>query len=143
MHNCAALYPIDTIKTRLQTMRSGGGFRALVQSGGSKALYAGLLGNLAGVAPSTAIFMAFYEPVKQAVQKRVPEDRSFLGPLVAGSGAGLAASTIRVPTEVVKQRIQAGVTSHLDRTFYTLLLLINGTSAKPSFNLPRQPTSRL
>ncbi len=44
----------------------------------------------------------------QAVAARVPEDRSFLGPLAAGGGAGLAASLIRVPTEVVKQRMQSG-----------------------------------
>ena len=63
----AALYPIDTIKTRLQAMRSGGGIRALLQAGGSRALYAGVWGNLVGVAPASAIFMAVYEPVKQAV----------------------------------------------------------------------------
>lgn len=37
----AALYPIDTIKTRLQAMIGGGGFKALMQSGGGKGLYAG------------------------------------------------------------------------------------------------------
>lgn len=29
---------------------------------------AGVWGNLAGVAPASAIFMAFYEPTKKAVQ---------------------------------------------------------------------------
>eukprot|EP00877_Chromochloris_zofingiensis_P006728 jgi/Chrzof1/2308/Cz11g10140.t1 len=66
----AALYPIDTIKTRLQAMIGGGGWKALMASGGSKGLYAGVWGNLAGVAPSSALFMAVYEPVKQAVYKR-------------------------------------------------------------------------
>lgn len=37
----AALYPIDTIKTRLQAMIGGGGIKALLQSGGGKGLYAG------------------------------------------------------------------------------------------------------
>lgn len=44
----AALYPIDTIKTRLQAMIGGGGFKALMSSGGGKGLYAGVWGNLAG-----------------------------------------------------------------------------------------------
>ncbi len=61
----AALYPIDTIKTRLQLARTGGGIRALLQSGGGKALYTGVFGNLAGVAPATAVFMAIYEPLKK------------------------------------------------------------------------------
>jgi hypothetical protein len=63
-----ALYPIDTIKTRLQAMRSGGGIRALLQAGGGRGLYAGVWGNLVGVAPASAIFMAVYEPVKQVGQ---------------------------------------------------------------------------
>ena len=62
----AALYPLDTIKTRLQTATSGGGLAALMRSGGGKALYSGVWGNLAGVVPASAIFMGVYEPVKQA-----------------------------------------------------------------------------
>jgi hypothetical protein len=151
----AALYPIDTIKTRLQAMIGGGGLQALLSSGGGKALYAGVVGNLVGVAPSSAIFMAFYEPVKQAVHQSVSEDKQYLGPVVAGAQpgagrqqlqpagarrpgvlaapghgpllssprpppsppppplragalAGAAASITRVPTEVVKQRLQTG-----------------------------------
>ena len=57
----AALYPLDTIKTRLQVARSGG---KLVLKG----LYSGLGGNLIGVFPSTAIFFATYEPLKQALR---------------------------------------------------------------------------
>ena len=104
----AALYPIDTIKTRMQAMRSGGGFRAMLQAGGGRALYAGVWGNLVGVAPASAIFMAVYEPVKQAVAAAVSEDRAFLGPLAGGVAAGLASSIVRVPTEVIKQRMQTG-----------------------------------
>ncbi|GFR47022.1 hypothetical protein Agub_g8707, partial [Astrephomene gubernaculifera] len=103
-----ALYPIDTIKTRLQAMIGGGGLKALLASGGGKGLYAGVWGNLAGVAPASAIFMACYEPTKLAVQARVSEDRQYLGPVVAGAAAGAASSLIRVPTEVVKQRLQTG-----------------------------------
>ena len=104
----AALYPIDTIKTRLQATISGGGVRALLQSGGGKALYAGLWGNLAGVVPASAIFMGIYEPVKQHIARRVPENRNYLAALGGGALAGLAASIVRVPTEVVKQRLQTG-----------------------------------
>lgn len=103
-----ALYPIDTIKTRLQAMIGGGGFKALMQSGGGKGLYAGVWGNLAGVAPASAIFMAFYEPTKKAVQAEVSEDQQYLGPMIAGAVAGAASSLIRVPTEVIKQRLQTG-----------------------------------
>lgn len=102
----AALYPIDTIKTRLQAMIGGGGIRALIEAGGGKGLYAGVWGNLVGVAPASAIFISVYEPVKKYVMGQLPENQSYLGPMVAGAAAGLASSLIRVPTEVIKSRMQ-------------------------------------
>ena len=103
-------------------MLKGGGFKALVKQGGAKNLYAGVWGNLAGVAPASAVFMAIYEPIKAALNERVPENRSFLAPLGAGSAAGLAASVIRVPTEVVKQRLQSGKHAMLTDRPLTLVL---------------------
>ena len=82
--------------------------RALLRAGGGKALYAGVWGNLVGVIPASAIFMGIYEPTKQAIARRVPRDRDFLAPMGAGGLAGLAASIVRVPTEVMKQRMQTG-----------------------------------
>ena len=117
----ATLYPIDTIKTRLQAMRSGGGFSALLKAGGGRALYAGIWGNLVGVAPASAIFMAVYEPVKQYVTAAVDPDKSFLGPLAAGVAAGLASSIVRVPTEVVKTRMQTGEYKHAFTALRTIM----------------------
>ena len=64
--------------------------------------------------PASAIFMGVYEPIKQHVEKRVPDNRQFLASLSGGLGAGLAASVVRVPTEVVKQRMQNGAALSLD-----------------------------
>lgn len=38
----------------------------------------------AGVLPASAIFMGVYEPIKQHVEKRVPENRQFLAALSGG-----------------------------------------------------------
>jgi solute carrier family 25 (mitochondrial S-adenosylmethionine transporter), member 26 len=137
----AALYPLDTIKTRLQMMRSGGGLSALLKAGGGKALYAGIgcvpcyaacdhgatssllercimlqpcgrwnpfpcRGNLLGMAPATAVFMAVYEPAKKHFAAETGSQQQ--GFLISAALAGWAASLVRVPTEVVKQRLQAG-----------------------------------
>ncbi|KAG6773631.1 hypothetical protein POTOM_020923 [Populus tomentosa] len=101
-----ALYPIDTIKTRLQ---AGSLFAA--RGGGKimlKGLYSGLAGNLAGVLPASALFVGVYEPTKQKLLKTFPENLSAVAHLTAGAVGGIAASLIRVPTEVVKQRMQTG-----------------------------------
>ncbi|KAJ7945316.1 S-adenosylmethionine carrier 1, chloroplastic/mitochondrial [Quillaja saponaria] len=96
-----ALYPIDTIKTRLQAARGGEKLKL-------KGLYSGLAGNLAGVLPASALFVGVYEPTKQKLLKLFPENLSAVAHLTAGAIGGIAASIIRVPTEVVKQRMQTG-----------------------------------
>lgn len=96
-----ALYPIDTIKTRLQAVQGGG---KIVLKG----LYSGLAGNIAGVLPASAIFVGVYEPSKQKLLKSLPENFSAVAHLTAGALGGFAASLVRVPTEVVKTRMQTG-----------------------------------
>ena len=102
-------------------MIGGGGLKALLDSGGGRGLYAGIWGNLAGTAPSSAIFISVcvstglhklrcfptcssdhvasksqvYEPVKRWAQAQLPEERQFLGPILAGATAGLSSSLIR------------------------------------------------
>ncbi|KAG0495945.1 hypothetical protein HPP92_000636 [Vanilla planifolia] len=71
-----------------------------------KGLYSGLFGNLAGVLPASAVFVGIYEPVKQKLIKLFPENLSAFAHLTAGAIGGAASSLIRIPTEVVKQRMQ-------------------------------------
>ncbi|KAK3009567.1 hypothetical protein RJ639_013544, partial [Escallonia herrerae] len=88
----AVLYPLDTIKTRLQSVRGGGEIIL-------KGLYSGLVGNLAGVIPASAVFIGVYEPMKQKLLKSFPENLSALAHLTAGAVGGAASSIVRVPTE--------------------------------------------
>ncbi|KAL5560259.1 hypothetical protein UlMin_036470 [Ulmus minor] len=97
----AALYPIDTIKTRLQAAHGGG--KVVL-----KDLYSGLAGNLVGSLPASAICVGVYEPTKQKLLMSFPEKLSAFAHLIAGFIGGAASSLIRVPTEVVKQRMQTG-----------------------------------
>ncbi|KAG8377483.1 hypothetical protein BUALT_Bualt08G0037600 [Buddleja alternifolia] len=107
----AVLYPIDTIKTRLQAVlevsflcskaSSWGSFIA-VRGGGEiilKGLYSGLAGNLVGVIPASALFIGVYEPTKQKLLKIFPENFSAIAHLTAGALGGAASSIVRVPTE--------------------------------------------
>ncbi|KAL2609044.1 hypothetical protein R1flu_027617 [Riccia fluitans] len=96
-----ALYPIDTIKTRLQAARAGGQINL-------KGLYSGLGGNIAGVLPASALFIGVYEPAKRKLLEIFPDHLSSVAHLSAGAIGGATASLIRVPTEVVKQRMQTG-----------------------------------
>ena len=53
--------------------------------------------------------MAVYEPVKLSLGARLAESQSWLAQTGAAAAAGVASSVLRVPTEVVKQRMQLGL----------------------------------
>jgi len=98
-----ALYPIDTIKTRLQTIGS-----IQLEAGEWRQLYSGLLGGLVGHVPSSALFFAVYETTRVLYLEPVLGVGSAQSQLIASALGNVAASTIRVPTEVVKTRLQSG-----------------------------------
>mmetsp|Transcript_30085 Transcript_30085/g.43986 ORF Transcript_30085/g.43986 Transcript_30085/m.43986 type:complete len:275 (+) Transcript_30085:68-892(+) len=98
-----ALFPLDTIKTRLQDPR---GFAA---AGGFKGVYNGLGSAAAGSAPGAALFFSTYETTKNYLTRSVDE-KYHSGCYMAASSAGeIAACLVRVPTENVKQKLQAGL----------------------------------
>lgn len=109
-----SLYPLDTLKTRLQ---SSSGFLA---SGGFSGIYRGVGSAIIGSAPGAALFFCTYEYAKsflsarrqaaQIVTGARSQDEEWLAPIehmVAASLGEVAACAVRVPTEVVKQRAQA------------------------------------
>jgi len=108
-----SLYPIDTIKTRLQ---SSEGFLA---SGGFSGIYRGVGSAIIGSAPGAALFFCTYEYSKVLLSARRGKDlgggvevgNDWIEPIehmAAASFGEVAACAVRVPTEVVKQRAQAG-----------------------------------
>ena len=109
-----SLYPLDTLKTRLQ---SSSGFLA---SGGFSGIYRGVGSAIIGSAPGAALFFCTYEYSKsflsarrqstQIVTGARAQDEEWLAPIehmAAASLGEVAACAVRVPTEVVKQRAQA------------------------------------
>ncbi|KAL9599495.1 MAG: hypothetical protein Q9219_003834 [cf. Caloplaca sp. 3 TL-2023] len=112
-----SLYPIDTLKTRLQ---SSAGF---YPSGGFRGIYAGVGSALVGSAPGAALFFVTYEGIKSRLRlgreaardERIGEEgrghregwREPVDHMVAASAGEVAACAVRVPTEVIKQRAQA------------------------------------
>jgi len=109
-----SLYPLDTLKTRLQSPQ---GF---LPSGGFSGIYAGVGSAIIGSAPGAALFFVSYEQTKASLASR-RDARSALSGLGHGEGdwtkpaehmlaasiGEIAACAVRVPTEVVKQRAQA------------------------------------
>lgn len=117
------LFPLDTLKTRLQSAQgffAAGGFRGIYRGIGSAAL---------GSAPGAALFFCTYEATKtHAAEFRrtalgggggssgaiLPgeinhkDEGAAIDHMAAASLGEIAACAVRVPTEVIKQRAQAG-----------------------------------
>lgn len=94
-----ALYPLDTIKTRLQSSQ---GFRA---AGGFRGIYKGLSAAAVGSAPGAAAFFSSYEKAKFLIGN----SDSATTHMSAATIAETIACLVRVPTENVKQKVQAGL----------------------------------
>lgn len=78
----------------------------LVKERGVCGLYTGFLASVAVSAPSSAVFAAGYE-----FSKIAPESTPLhqFAPVLAAALGNVSASVVRVPPEVIKQRVQAGV----------------------------------
>ncbi|KAI0485391.1 mitochondrial carrier domain-containing protein [Xylaria cf. heliscus] len=110
-----SLFPLDTLKTRLQS-RAG-----FFPSGGFRGVYRGVGSAVVGSAPGAAFFFCTYEGVKDLLSRARRQKQSAgaataagntwaepLEHMVAASLGEVAACAVRVPTEVIKQRAQAG-----------------------------------
>ncbi|EJC98918.1 mitochondrial carrier [Fomitiporia mediterranea MF3/22] len=91
-------YPIDTVKTRLQSAQ---GF---ISAGGFRGIYKGVGSVIIGSAPGAAVFFSTYDTLKRI--SPLHEKHAAVTHMVSASVAEVAACLIRVPTEVVKSRAQ-------------------------------------
>ncbi|XP_063916166.1 S-adenosylmethionine mitochondrial carrier protein homolog [Zophobas morio] len=95
-----ALFPLDTLKTRLQSSQ---GF---LKAGGFRGVYKGIGPQVIGSAPQAALFFLTYDTFKYYVEPRVESYALPLVHMTAASAGEVVACLIRVPMEVVKQRRQ-------------------------------------
>uniref|UniRef100_A0AAQ4PC56 Mitochondrial S-adenosylmethionine carrier protein n=1 Tax=Gasterosteus aculeatus aculeatus TaxID=481459 RepID=A0AAQ4PC56_GASAC len=109
------LFPLDTVKTRLQSPQ---GF---YKAGGFRGIYAGVPSAAVGSFPNAAAFFVTYEYTKSLLGAGGPLAAVHAAPvahMLAASLGEIVACLIRVPTEVIKQRTQASPSS---TTYHTLL----------------------
>lgn len=95
-----ALFPIDTIKTRLQ---APAGFW---KAGGFAGIYNGLAAAAAGSAPGAALFFGTYEMLKPVLAGYGLQENTPANHMTAASFGEASACLVRVPTEVVKAKMQ-------------------------------------
>ncbi|CAL9734954.1 mitochondrial RNA-splicing protein Mrs4p [Monosporozyma servazzii] len=122
-------FPIDTIKTRLQA--KGGYFH----NGGYRNIYKGIGSAIIASAPSASLFFITYDSMKDYFKPRIQQLKLMknheqlsetMVHMLSSSMGEVAACTVRVPAEVIKQRTQTGLTSSSYNTLIKLLKNENG-----------------
>lgn len=107
----ATMFPIDTLKTRMQATSSSTGIRgalkATMSDGGPRALYRGVIPGMCGAFPSHAAYFAVYENVKMRLCGDKDEaDMTMLQYAFAGACATVGHDLFHTPFDVLKQRLQ-------------------------------------
>jgi len=112
-----AMYPLDTVKTRMQAVPHGGAaiahslnygslrraFSTVLRREGMRGLYRGVDAMALGAGPAHAFYFASYEAVKRVCD---PGGTSSLVTALAGATATVVADAILTPLDTVKQRLQ-------------------------------------
>lgn len=118
-------FPIDTVKTRLQSSQ---GF---LKAGGFKGIYKGIGSVVVGSAPGAALFFCTYDTLKQS--SPLSPHLAPVTHLVSASVGEVAACLVRVPTEVIKTRMQTSTYGDLARSSFSSARLVWQTEGVRGF----------
>lgn len=116
----STLFPLDTIKTRMQLRAKGGSTygpfmtaKRIVKNEGFFALYKGLTAVMAGIAPKMAVRFSSFDAYKGLFNCKDGKNKT--GVFFAGLLSGVTEAVVVVtPAEVCKIRMQAQYHSMLD-----------------------------
>lgn len=112
----ASLQPLDTCKTRLQASSAAAStsLRATLLAGqGLRGLYRGVVPGVVGIVPAAAVYMVVFQSLKSRLVRRFPRRGRNVAIALSAAVGDVAASLVRVPCEVLKQRLQVGVYADL------------------------------
>ncbi|XP_074598425.1 mitoferrin-1-like isoform X2 [Brevipalpus obovatus] len=115
----SVMYPVDSVKTRMQSLYPGGGvvYRTvpgalykIIKNEGFKRPFRGISLMVGGAGPAHALYFSCYEKMKRVFSGTETGGRSPLAQ--AGSLATILHDAVMNPVEVVKQRLQMYNSQH-------------------------------
>lgn len=141
----ASLQPLDTCKTRLQASSINPTLRNLSRllfANGIPGLYKGVIPGVVGIVPAAAVYMLVFQSLKVRLGNQFPRRKNDAVVAVSAGVGDVAASLVRVPCEVLKQRLQVGVYSNVFQALRTvsqagaLTRLYSGLAAQLARDVP-------
>ncbi|XP_007016984.2 PREDICTED: mitoferrin [Theobroma cacao] len=109
-----AMFPVDTVKTRMQALGScpiksvgvGHALRSIVKSEGLAGFYRGIGAMGLGAGPAHAVYFSVYEVSKKYFSGGNPNNSA--AHAVSGVFATVTSDAVLTPMDMVKQRLQLG-----------------------------------
>ncbi|KAH7519069.1 hypothetical protein ACOSP7_029198 [Xanthoceras sorbifolium] len=110
------MFPVDTLKTRMQALGGGGGsfpvqqigvrqaFNSILKLEGPAGLYRGIGAMGLGAGPAHAVYFSVYELCKKFFSRGDPNNS--VAHAVSGVCATVASDAVITPMDMVKQRLQ-------------------------------------
>lgn len=112
--NCmirCTLYPLNLVKTRLQSQTGKDMYRGTFHAMGSiwrheglQGLYRGVSINIPQIVPSVCYIMT-YEQIRNEMRKHPALNHNLVKAVVSGAAASLASQTLSVPLDIITQHI--------------------------------------
>nr|PNR28650.1 hypothetical protein PHYPA_029243 [Physcomitrium patens] len=125
------VYPLDTIKTRMQAQNLDGDelqykdeidcFKQLVIKEGPASLYSGLVPQLLGIAPEKAMKLTVNEALLSSLETMMPGSRLWALEFIAGGGGGASQVVFTNPMEIVKVRPQTQEEGAPKKSFWSIV----------------------
>eukprot|EP00938_MAST-03A_sp_MAST-3A-sp1_P003818 g3818.t1 len=116
------VFPIDTLKTHLQSGRSDGQkLKRMVKTQGLKRLMRGSSTMISACVPAHASYFSVYEYTKRKFGANNPNQHNPLAAGLAGSLATVSHDLVMTPFDVVKQRMQLGMGSGMISCFQSVI----------------------
>ncbi|CRH02833.1 mitochondrial carrier protein, putative [Plasmodium relictum] len=109
----SVLFPIDNLKTKAQVKNSFSIFE-------TKKLYSGILPTLIGTVPASAFFYCFYELSKKLLTEYNEHINKSHLYLISTSAAEITSCIVRLPFEVVKQKMQISSNNSMMNIIYDI-----------------------
>lgn len=134
----ASLQPLDTCKTRLQatpihSISSSSvaiparPITSVLFAGGLSGLYKGVIPGVLGIVPAAAVYMVTFQTLRSELGRLFPRRRNDVVVAMSAAVADVGASLVRVPCEVLKQRLQVGVYRNV---LHAVRMSFNGSLGK-------------